>query len=228
MVTNRDRDIREALHATELQPYIIDPNSLVLDEFSLTEEDARIDIAVINGSLHGFEIKSDADTLTRLPRQSESYNRVFDYLWIACGQKYIEKIKDIVPEYWGILLAETNAEETTIIKIREAMNNPNTSSLAVAGLLWKEEALSLLSEFGFDKGYRSKSRKMICNRLAEVVPFSELAPRVRSTIRKRLGWRVGILRTQYADLHRSGPRSRSFRKKNLELFLSRVSADHHN
>lgn len=228
MTVNRDQDIRQALHSTELQPYILDPNSLVLNEFSITEEDVRIDIAVVNGSFHGFEIKSDSDTLDRLPKQSQSYSKVFDYLWIACGHRYFEKVKGSIPEYWGILLAETSDRETKISKIREATFNPNICSAAVAGLLWRGEALHLLSKLGLDKGFRSKPRKEICNRLAELVPYSELAPSVRSAIKKRSNWRVGSQQTRYVDSLRSGPKSRNFRKKNLELFLSRVSADLHN
>ncbi len=227
MIANRDKDIRKALHATELQPYILDPNSLVLDEFTLSEEDTRIDIAVVNGSFHGYEIKSDADSLERLPKQSESYGRIFDYLWIACGPRFLGKIKNSIPEYWGILLAETTVNETKLLKLRDAKDNPNISPISVAGLLWKDEAINLLSEFGIDKGFKSKPRKVISKHLAETIPYSELAPRIRATIRNRSNWRVDSLQTRYADLRRSGPRSRNFREKNLQQFLSRISVDLH-
>ena len=39
---------------------------------------ARVDIAVINGHIRGVEIKAEADSLERLPRQVEAYGRVVD------------------------------------------------------------------------------------------------------------------------------------------------------
>jgi len=34
---------------------------------------SRIDRAVVNGSVHGYEIKSETDDLTRLPAQARAY-----------------------------------------------------------------------------------------------------------------------------------------------------------
>jgi len=225
MVATHDYNIRKALHSTELQQYKNDPESLVLDEFALTEEDVRIDIAVVNGAFHGFEIKSDSDTLDRLPNQADAYSRVFDLLWIVCGQRYSEKVEEILPAYWGIMVATSIGETVSIARVREATYNPEISSRAISRLLWREEALDLLSEAGEASGYRSKTRNVICDHLIEVMPHDILAPRVRSAIRKRTNWRVDSPRTQYADLRRSGPKSRSFREKNVALFLSRISAD---
>jgi hypothetical protein len=55
-----DPDIRYVLMA-ELNRKFCDPtHDLILQEFGC--KGARIDIAVVNGSLHGFEIKSDSET----------------------------------------------------------------------------------------------------------------------------------------------------------------------
>src|SRR5437868_3972985 len=63
----RDSDIRPTL-LRELQAHFSDPeHNLILQEFGCNA--ARIDLAVVNGALHGFEIKSDCDSLERLDSQ---------------------------------------------------------------------------------------------------------------------------------------------------------------
>ena len=62
----RDEDIRSVLRARLALEYGTDPSALVLDEFGLACSSARVDLAVVNGCLHGYEIKSDVDSLARL------------------------------------------------------------------------------------------------------------------------------------------------------------------
>ncbi|WP_283807951.1 DUF2130 domain-containing protein [Bradyrhizobium macuxiense] len=59
----RDRDVRQALHRKVLKERHGDADTLVLDELGLRHGTCRVDIAVVNGYLHDYEIKSDADTL---------------------------------------------------------------------------------------------------------------------------------------------------------------------
>lgn len=66
----RDRDVRQALHRKVLKEHHGDADTLVLDELGLRHGTCRVDIAVVNGYLHGYEIKSDSDTLERLPARS--------------------------------------------------------------------------------------------------------------------------------------------------------------
>ena len=46
---------------------------------------AVFDIAVINCSIHGYEIKSDLDTLMRLPQQLEFYAMTLQKLTLVVG-----------------------------------------------------------------------------------------------------------------------------------------------
>src|ERR1700722_14688560 len=64
-LVTRDSDIRRVLLADLYQIYGDKEQDLIVEEFGCNS--ARTDIAVINGSLHAFEIKSDSDTLDRLP-----------------------------------------------------------------------------------------------------------------------------------------------------------------
>ena len=46
-----------------------EPNTVFLEELGLCQGDARVDYAVINGAMNGYEIKSDRDKLVRLPHR---------------------------------------------------------------------------------------------------------------------------------------------------------------
>src|SRR5579863_8088151 len=89
------RDRLRSLHANE-------PDTAIIDELSLCEGDARVDVAVVNGSLSGYEIKSDRDTLTRLPNQLAAYELCFDTMTIVVGKRHLAKCRATLPEWWGI------------------------------------------------------------------------------------------------------------------------------
>src|SRR5215472_4149028 len=97
----RDYDVRNALCRKVLAEHFRDPATLVVQELGLWHGDVRVDIAVVNGRFHGFEIKSDTDTLSRLPAQMIAYNNVFDRVTIVAGTKHIEAIGNTVPSWWG-------------------------------------------------------------------------------------------------------------------------------
>jgi hypothetical protein len=69
----RDGDIRAALHAHLIVEHQEEPDTRFLDELSLCGL-VRVDVAVINGTLAGYELKSDQDTLRRLPASTQRCN----------------------------------------------------------------------------------------------------------------------------------------------------------
>lgn len=83
----RDPEIRSELHRRLQLRHGNDPTVRIVDEMSVLTGACRIDVALINGRLEGFEIKSDSDSLSRLPRQAFAYGQVFDRLtmvWVSC------------------------------------------------------------------------------------------------------------------------------------------------
>jgi hypothetical protein len=74
-------------HQKKLWLHHANENTLVVDELGILNGKSRADIAVINGYLVGFEIKSDEDSLTRLNDQVEAYNAVFDRSTLIVGPK---------------------------------------------------------------------------------------------------------------------------------------------
>src|SRR4051812_15627734 len=87
----RDSDVRKALKERLHTQHVDDPHTVILEEMGVWSGSVRIDVAVINGELNGYELKSDRDTLERLPLQADIYSRVFDRLELVVGQRHATK-----------------------------------------------------------------------------------------------------------------------------------------
>src|SRR5579859_6616820 len=97
----RDIDIRQTLMNEMCRLHQGDSETLIVEELGLCQGIARVDLAVVNGSLHGYEIKSERDTLARLPGQTDIYNRALDFVTLVIAPIHSEKIGNIVPSWWG-------------------------------------------------------------------------------------------------------------------------------
>lgn len=184
----KDPCIRELLKNTELKYYINDNDSKIVEELSLPVAKARIDIAVINGSLHGYEIKSASDTLQRLPSQIEAYTKVFDYLSIVTEEKYGQKILDYVPEWIGILICNEKDGIKSISELRKPIKNEKRESMYIAKLLWREELMECLEERKIK--FRKKDRNwLLCEALSSNLDTDSIADIVRSKLKTRETWK---------------------------------------
>jgi len=70
-------------------------NELPVANSSRTKFSRRVDIAVANGKLFGFEIKSEFDSLDRLEGQIELYGRRFDKVFVVCADKFTDKVLEM-------------------------------------------------------------------------------------------------------------------------------------
>jgi hypothetical protein len=116
----RDFEIRSILHNSVLSHYLRDGESIIVDELDVCNGVARADVAVINGTLSGFEIKSERDNLGRLPNQVISYGKVFDYMTIITNHRHLSHIHLEIPEWWGIWLFQSKNGEIENVEIRKA------------------------------------------------------------------------------------------------------------
>jgi hypothetical protein len=188
-----DHHLRSALKLKVLARHAKDPDTRILDELGLRHGEARIDIAVVNGIIHGFELKSDKDNLKRLPRQMKIYNSVLDKVTLVVGGRHADEALKIVPDWWGVKIADMGVRGgITFTDFRRARNNPSLDPLAVSKLLWREEALSLLDELGSADRFRCKPRALIYARLAEVAGLELLCERVRRQLKSRTNWRSDL------------------------------------
>lgn len=186
----RDRDVRAAVHRKVLQEHHGDPNTLVVEELGLQHGRSRIDIAVINGEMHGYELKSDLDTLLRLPAQSLIYNKIFDKVTIVIGEKHLSDLDGIVPRWWGVKIVSRGARGAIHPKqVRPARRNPSIDPKTLAQLLWRQEAIDILNKLGVPLKDLNKNRSALYDMLSTTLTLDELRRQVRETLKAREKWR---------------------------------------
>jgi hypothetical protein len=189
-MTTNDKIIRTALKADLRKLHAGDDKLRIVEEFGIEHGAIRIDIAVVNGLLHGYEIKSDRDTLLRLPEQMDAYNSVFDKVTLVVGKQHLYDAIRIVPDWWGITVAKIGANDSVVLhRIREAKDNAGQNNISIARLLWRGEALRILEEAGKAEGLRSKPREFIYERLSTILDQRTLEEKVREILFFRGDWR---------------------------------------
>ena len=95
----------------------------------------RIDIATLNSEFSGYEIKSSRDTLSRLPGQADLYGRVFDRVTLVVTNRHHDKALDLLPQWWGIMVARQDGGHVILELEREPAINTKLDAHALAQLL---------------------------------------------------------------------------------------------
>jgi len=165
------------------------PKSRVVDELELLRGVVRVDVAVITDTLHGYEIKSGLDNLDRLPHQQEAYGKVFERMTLVAHERHVEEAVKLVPKYWGLITVGERDGVPFANQIWPAGRNPNLDPLAMAQLLWREEALELMEYFDLGRGIKSKPRKVLWKALAASLTAEQLKAFVCFKLRTRKGWK---------------------------------------
>jgi hypothetical protein len=181
----RDADVRRAVKAWLVTEHGHERDARLVEEMGVWSGSVRIDVALVNGSLSGYELKSDSDTLERLPRQLAIYSRVFDYLYLIVGKKHIEKAQKILPNWWGIKIAVQGDSGVRLLPHQEPSLNPSPDPYLIAELLSKDEAIGVLQKFKLDKGWRSKKIRLVHERLASELELRHLKDEVRAVLKAR-------------------------------------------
>ena len=185
-----DAEIRAALHRHRFRRYRDRDDVLVIDELGLAHAKCRIDVAVINGCLHGYEIKSERDTLSRFASQLETYRVSLERLTIVCATKHIDGVLDIAPSWCGVSEAVVgNRGGIRFVTHREARNNPDVELEMLAHLLWRDEAVSLLSEAGVENRHLRRPRKELYRLVAARLTQKDITRSIRSFMVSRENWR---------------------------------------
>ena len=145
-------------------------------------------LATVGGILHGYEIKSPRDRLTRLASQAATYSRVLDRVTLVVGPRHTEAALRLVPRWWGVLLVRGSAKGVFLDRFRRAATNPEQDPQALVELLWRDEALELLERHNAVAGVRSKPRPAVWDRVCEALDMTQ----IRSAVQHRLMARTAI------------------------------------
>jgi hypothetical protein len=186
----RDADIRTALHNKHLRRVKALPCTLVVDELGLAHSKGRIDVAVINGCIHGYEIKSTMDSLERLESQIETYRQTLQKLTFVAAPKHVTGIWAKAPEWCGVITVERGSRGgISFHALRDAVANPEIDPVMMAHLLWRDEVIELLGQIGHAPKELRRPRKQLYEMLCEAMTPREIIASIRAFMLQRQSWR---------------------------------------
>ncbi len=185
-----DQQIRTSFHHKCLSRHHKDSATLVVDELGLQHGKCRADIAVINGLLIGYEIKSDADSLNRLNDQIASYNSVFDRVSAIVAVCHLEEAITRIPDWWGIISVSEGKRGAIYFKtMRRSTRNRDVDEYAIAQLLWRNEAQEILASLGIHGKELREKRSVLYTNIVQRLDPSELRRVVKKYLMNRTNWR---------------------------------------
>ena len=175
-----DKEIRKPL----LKRLYSNKNNLkIIEELDVTN--ARVDIATINKDYFcGYEIKSDKDTLNRLPTQILVYGYVFDKITIVVGKSKYSKI--VVRDFWGIMVAEDRNGKIVLTKKKNPKLNKNINKRWLSHKLWRSDIVNILKKKDLYKGRSQYWRGDLLEILMKNTSLNELRYFVRSVLINRV------------------------------------------
>lgn len=98
-----------------------DENHAILTE--LCVKDSQADLVIVNGTTTVYEIKTELDTLARLPKQLDDYTSVFDKIYVITNKKYLKQVRLLIDQkHKGVGICLLN-QDGTLTKIRESKSH---------------------------------------------------------------------------------------------------------
>lgn len=128
----------------------------VREEYTTYSGKSRADIVAINSHFNAFEIKSDYDSLGRLPNQIKEYDLTFEKNYIVTGNKYINKISNFVPQHWGIIHVYKRNNNIVFKYCRRPILNPYFDFKCFLGLIDSQTLKKMVMKSNIKTGINSK------------------------------------------------------------------------
>jgi hypothetical protein len=163
----KDKDIRFK--------YILENKDLFnkgifINEYKINK-DSIVDFALFyKNELYGYEIKSEADNLKRLPNQLRNYLKYFDYIYIIISEKHKEECLKFLTKLKlnkvGIIFVDSKLEFDTyriplginkMMKLNNVINNLNLTGNKELfhGKINLDQAIKMLEEKITEKYHKS-------------------------------------------------------------------------
>lgn len=94
-----EKEIKKTVLNYLLEKNTLKNNVTVISELTIDSFSRRVDLVVLNDhKMIAYEIKSDADSLYRLPGQLNKYRKYFDKVVVVSTSKHINNILSTAPE----------------------------------------------------------------------------------------------------------------------------------
>ena len=159
-------------------------DAVLINEMVYANWSRRADLAVANGHLHAFEIKSDFDSLRRLEGQIAIYLERFDKLTLVVSPKFLDAVLEMTPSrvaVWSVSEKEGGAVHLKVV--REGKREKVENRDVLIDYLLREELYRFLSSRGVPVR-RSDSRSNLV-KLAKAQPVTKLRAYVLQALKER-------------------------------------------
>lgn len=160
------------------------PAALRRGEMGLLNHTVRADLALLDDELMLVELKSEADTLRRLPEQVRVYSEVADRCLLVVAENHHTAAVKLIPEWWAVWVASPlEAGFIGMHFTRLGEKNPTPCAESIARMLWDEELREAMRTRGMKPGKLRQKEK--AKALADRLPLAELRAVVRNALRTR-------------------------------------------
>ena len=228
-----DKDIREPLFEFLEERY---GKVRILEEKTVGNSRADV-VMVIPDKVVGIEIKSDADTYTRLESQVADYDLYFDQNIVVVGSTHAGHVAEHVPDYWGIVSVEEydtggtadldmGGEEAgedgsdssdkkphniDFYVVREMQPNPKADLLRTIRVLWRPELSQIQEKYNLPM-YKGKSKDFVRTLIVDRLP-AEIVHHEISEILFERDYAAMIEQIQQFRKAQAAKRGKTVRKK---------------
>ena len=158
-------------------------DAVLINEMVYANWSRRADLAVANGHLHAFEIKSDFDSLRRLEGQIAIYLERFDKLTVVVAPKYLSSVLEMTPPQVAVWCALEEESGVRIKVVRAGRKQRVENRDVLIDYLLRDELYCFLSTHGIQVR-RSDSRSHLVS-LARMEPLSKLRAYVLHALKER-------------------------------------------
>jgi hypothetical protein len=143
---------------------LLSANTPITSEFFVDGLRRRADLAAFGRIFTAVEIKSEADTLVRLPAQLETFKKFFDRVFLVVAEKHADRAASIAHADVGIW----SLGGGVITELRAATTNPCIGKKNMARLLTISEMRKANSKYSTrPDGQRRRDHEAAVERLSE-------------------------------------------------------------
>jgi hypothetical protein len=160
-------------------------DAVLINELPVANWSRRADIAVANGKLYAFEIKSDFDTLKRLDAQVTTYLDRFDKVTVVTTPKYASLVVKDMPKQVEIWVAKETSTGVSFAVARRGQLSLVKNRRILAAFLHKSEIAHFLRQNGIAASPESSREDLAAP--TDQLSVNKLRSFVLAAMKKRYG-----------------------------------------
>jgi hypothetical protein len=156
----------------------VDDDAVLVSEMTVANWSRRADVVLANGSLWGFEIKSEVDSLSRLPGQISTFLSHFEKLTIVAAERYSVAVQRMLPDGVGLWIMTADGLKEKLRPRYRALEPE-----AAIGLMTASELRTLMMCNGHSA--LSSATRAHLEDMAIKLPNGDLASAARDAVKRR-------------------------------------------